>query len=270
MIGASRASAAAASEVLVARSGQAGFDALGGELLSVATLLASSSQLRGVIADTQRDPDERRAVTLSMLGGRVSELAADVVADVAALRWSRPRDLVDTVENLGVAATLMVAEADGRADNVEDELFRVERLVASDRDLAEALTAPAVDDGAKADLLAGILGGKVSTETVALVRHVIAHPRGRRPQRALAELVTAAAERRERLLAKVRAIAPLTDEQHQRLAAVLGRIYGRAVDLQVQIDPDIRGGVIVQIGDDVIDASVAHRLNNIRRLMGAN
>ncbi|HEX6196332.1 MAG TPA: F0F1 ATP synthase subunit delta [Jiangellaceae bacterium] len=270
MLGASRTSEAQAREALASRSDQDGFDAVGAELLSVATLLSSSAQLRSVLTDTQRDGAERGALARSVLGGKVGELTADIMAEAASLRWARAGDLVDTIENLGVEATLIMAEKAGRADTVEDELFRVERLVAGDRDLAEALTQSGVTDAAKASLLAGILDGEVSFETAALVRHVVAHPRGRRPQRALAELVDAAAKRRERLLAKVRVVAALTDEQHERLAAVLERIYRRPVDLQVQIDPDVRGGAVVQVGDEVIDGSVAHRLDNIRRLMGAN
>lgn len=270
MLGASRTSAERAREALTSRVDRDGFDAVGGELLQVASLLSDSAQLRSVLTDTQRGAAERSAVAKAVLDGKISELTADIVADTAGLRWTRAGDFVDVIENLGVEATLILAESAGRADTVEDELFRVERLVAADRDLNEALTRPGVPDEAKSSLLAGILGDRVAPETQALVRHVVAHPRERRPQRALAGLVEAAAKRRERLLAKVKAVAPLTDEQHGRLAAVLERIYNRPVDLQVQIDPDVLGGVVVQIGDEVIDGSVAHRLDNIRRLMGAN
>jgi F-type H+-transporting ATPase subunit delta len=83
-------------------------------------------------------------------------------------------------------------------------------------------------------------------------------------------LLEAAALRRERLLAKVRVVADLTPAQADRLVAVLGRIYRREVDLQVEVDPSVQGGIVVQIGDEVIDGSVAHRLEQIRRLMGAN
>lgn len=270
MLGASRTSVARAREALTSRAGRDGFDAVGAELLSVADLLSSSAQLRSVLTDTQRDAAERSAVAKSLLGGKVGELSADIVAEAVGERWTRSGDLVEAIENLGIEANLIMAENAGRADTVEDELFRVERLVAGDRGITEALTQSGVTDEAKSSLLAGILDDKVAPETAALVRHVIAHPRGRRPQRALAGLVEAAAQRRERLLAKVRVIAPLSAEQHRRLAAVLERIYSRPVDLQVQIDSDVLGGVVVEVGDEVIDGSVAYRLDNIRRLMGAN
>ena len=50
---------------------------------------------------------------------------------------------------------------------------------------------------------------------------------------------------------------------------MLGRIYGRTIGLQVTVDPSVLGGLIVQVGDEVIDGSIAHRLEAAeRRLAG--
>ena len=70
-------------------------------------------------------------------------------------------------------------------------------------------------------------------------------------------------------MARVTTAVPLTDAQEQRLTDVLRRIYGRTVNLQVTVDPGVLGGLIVQVGDEVIDGSIAHRLEAAeRRLAG--
>ena len=51
----------------------------------------------------------------------------------------------------------------------------------------------------------------------------------------------------------------------EQLGDVLGRLYGRPVGLQVTVDPDVLGGLVVQVGDEVIDGSIAHRLEAARR-----
>ena len=51
----------------------------------------------------------------------------------------------------------------------------------------------------------------------------------------------------------------------QRLTDVLSRLYGRTIGLQVTVDPEVLGGLVVQVGDEVIDGSVAHRLEAARR-----
>lgn len=270
MLGPSRTSFAEAREALAARADDRGFDGAGAELLSVSTVLASSSVLRGALADTGRPTDDREALARSVLAGKVGDLTLDVVADAVRRRWAHGRDLVDAVEGLGIEATLIVAERAGRIDTVEDELFRVERMVAGSPGLRQALSDPAVSNEAKAELLGSLLDGKVAGETAALVRQVVTQPRGRRLEGALAALVEASALRRERVLAKVRVAAPITAAQEERLAAVLGRVYGRTVDVQVEVDQSVLGGVVVTVGDEVINGSVAHKLEQIRRLMGVN
>jgi F-type H+-transporting ATPase subunit delta len=74
-----------------------------------------------------------------------------------------------------------------------------------------------------------------------------------------------AAELRSRLIATVTATVPLTEEQRDRLAAALRRIYGAELHLNVQLDPDLVGGIRVEIGDEVIDGSVVARLDEARR-----
>jgi F-type H+-transporting ATPase subunit delta len=56
---------------------------------------------------------------------------------------------------------------------------------------------------------------------------------------------------------------PLTDVQQQRLVQQLSRRTDRTVDLEMWVDPSIIGGLIVRVGDQLIDASVAGRLRRI-------
>ena len=63
---------------------------------------------------------------------------------MAAARWSAPGDLTDAVEQLAVQAIVAAAEHEGRLDDLEDELFRFGRIVASQPQLRMALTNPFV------------------------------------------------------------------------------------------------------------------------------
>jgi len=50
-----------------------------------------------------------------------------------------------------------------------------------------------------------------------------------------------------------------------RLTALLGRAYGRPVQLNVSVDPEVVGGIRVVVGDEVVDATVLSRLDDVRR-----
>jgi F-type H+-transporting ATPase subunit delta len=74
-----------------------------------------------------------------------------------------------------------------------------------------------------------------------------------------------AADRRERFVATVRSAAPLSESDRSRLAAALERQYGRPVHLNVVVDPDVLGGLRVEVGEEVIDGTVANKLDDARR-----
>ncbi len=58
---------------------------------------------------------------------------------------------------------------------------------------------------------------------------------------------------------------PLDADQETRLTETLGRIYGRTVSLQIDVDPTVLGGIEVRVGDEVIDGTVQRNLSNVRR-----
>ena len=66
-------------------------------------------------------------------------------------------------------------------------------------------------------------------------------------------------------VATVRVAHPLSDADRQRLTDALSRQYDRQIHLNVVVDPDVLGGIRVEIGDDVIDGTVANRLDDARR-----
>jgi F-type H+-transporting ATPase subunit delta len=81
---------------------------------------------------------------------------------------------------------------------------------------------------------------------------------------AIDDLIEAAGVRRERSVARVISAAPMTDQQQSALADKLTQLYGRRIEVRYALNPSIRGGLVVRVGDEVIDGSVASRLIQIR------
>ncbi|HSA50954.1 MAG TPA: F0F1 ATP synthase subunit delta [Yinghuangia sp.] len=267
MQGASRESMAAARERLDALAQSTGADmpALAEDLHAVVLLLDRTVVLRRVFTDPARSGESRAAFLAQLLGGQIGGDAADLLGGLVRARWSQPRDLVDAIDELSVEAELIGADREGSLDDLEDELFRFGRIVAGQRELRSTLTDPSVPDSRKAELVSGLLDGRVRPVTLRLVTRLVAHPRSRSLEAGLEAYARLAAERRRRVVALVTVALPLTEEQNTRLAAALGRIYGRPVHLNVEIDEQVIGGVRVQIGDDVIDGTVATRLDEAGR-----
>ena len=114
-------------------------------------------------------------------------------------------------------------------------------------------------------LVDSLLAGKSSPSALRLIHRLAAAPRGRSVLSGVEELSRIAAAHRERITALVTAAIPLTEAQRERLSGILARSYGREIRLNVELDQDLIGGMVIRIGDDIIDGSVAGRLAEASR-----
>jgi F-type H+-transporting ATPase subunit delta len=243
--------------------------ALADELFAVARVLDANLTLRRAMADPAGKPEDRAGLVRRLFGSQLSSTALDLVETIARQRWSRPIDLVDATMTVAVEASLDAADARGELDGVEDELFRFGRIVSGDRELGRILSDRKASLEGKSALLDRLLSGRVSPVTEQLLRNVLTGPHVGHAENAIERLSEVASRRRGQSVARVITAVPLTAAQETRLTEVLGRIYGRTVGLQVTVDPSVLGGLVVQVGDEVIDGSIAQRLEVAgRKLVG--
>ena len=265
MAGSSRAARAAADEALASALDGVDRAALSEELFSIAAAIEGNIGLRRAFADPSREGSGKRDLAERLFGGKVSEAANTVIGEVVAQRWSSEGDLGDADEALAVRALLASAEKAGRIDDVENQLFRFERIVASDTGLRDTLSSRNTDARGKAGVVRSLLEGKVAPETLRLAEQAVLEPRGRRLDRVLESYLKMAAERREELTALVTVAVSLDGQQQARLKSALRSMYGKQVSLQTVLDPSVVGGIRVQVGDEVVDGTVARRLDTVRR-----
>jgi F-type H+-transporting ATPase subunit delta len=265
MRGASRASYLELRDRLAEVAGSAGTaEHIGDQLFAVVRLLDSEHGLRRALADATKPSNEKSDVVRRLLHGKVTRVTEDLVADAAAARWATSGDFADALEQLAIEALTLSAQFGGTLDDLEDDLFRFNRVIAGQPGLRSALIGPTGPD-AKASLLANLLSNKVSGPSLSLLTQVLTHPRGRSPQAVLDLAAGIAARRREQLIAVVRVATELSAAQRQRLLAALTETYGQGIHLNVVHDPTVVGGMSVQIGDELIDGTAASRLAVVRR-----
>lgn len=271
MRGSSRGAAVAVQEAFeAALDGGADRSALGEELFAASAVIDANPSLRRALADPSGEPTAKAALAERIFGGKLGSAAIGLLAAIASNRWAQEGDLPDTVESLAVQSILAKAEADGHIDTVEDELFRFERIVASDTELRDTLASRNTDAKGKSDLVAVLLAGKAQPETVRLAQYAVTHSRGRRLDRIMERYLKLAAKRLDELTALVTVAAPLTEQQFARLRSALEQHYRKSVRLQTVVEPSVMGGIRVQIGDEVVDGTVLRRLDEARRHLSGN
>ena len=238
-------------------------------LYAVADLLDREPSLRRALTDPASTAAARRGLVDSLFDGQLAALPLEVFRDLVADRWNTAADLRQAVEVLAASAAMRAAECAGVLDEVEDELFRFARLLARENELRAALTDPALPASRKTALLRDLLGSRAQPITVRLVEIAVTRPRGGSIEHALDALSKLAAQRRERYIARVRVARAMDPAQTERLAASLARTYGRQVQLQIDVDPSVLGGLEVKVGDEVLNGTVARSLETVRRRLGA-
>ncbi len=235
---------------------------LGDDLFAVAAVLRSEPGLRRVATDVSVEPAAKAGLMQQIFDGKVGDAAAALVASAVKHRWAASRDLADTLEYLGVVAVVKSAGSD--TGRLSDELFAFAQIVQHNYDLRDALSDPARSTADKRALVSGLLEGKALPATLTLVDQALSGTH-RTVGVALEEYQRIAADVHGQGVATVRVARTLSDADHQRLTDALSRQYDRPVHLNVVVDPEVLGGIRVEIGDDVIDGTIASRLDDARR-----
>ena len=164
-------------------------------------------------------------------------------------------------------ALFQVARAEERVDRVEEELTQLSRSLESNAELKEFLSNPQLASTGKKSALFQIFGQSLSPITLNWVNMVIDQERQRRLPVIIESFFALAREAREKVTADVITAVALPEALAERLQKELSRATKKQVFLKPLIDESILGGVIVRIENKVIDGSIRHRLEEIKREM---
>jgi len=149
-------------------------------------------------------------------------------------------------------------------DQTEEELRGLVELVHKNAGVEQILHHPHIPLAQKKDVMNGLLGAGVSL----LVRNFLFLLIDRRREQilndVLREFSRLANEARHIVEAHVASAQALSPDQQERLREKLERLTGKRVRLICTVQPQLIGGVLVKVGDRVIDGTVAHALDRMR------
>ncbi|MGB8407248.1 MAG: F0F1 ATP synthase subunit B/delta [Mycobacterium sp.] len=235
---------------------------LSDELAMVARLLLSEVNLDRHLAEPADDPAPKVKLLDTVLTGKVGAVTLELLRAAVSSRWSEQADLVDAIEYVARLALIKRAEVSGEVEDVEDQLFKFSRVLDAQPRLSILLGDYGTPASGRIALLQGVVSaaGAVNGTVKALLEQTVGLLRGERADEAVLDLAELAVARRGEVVAHVEAAAALSDTQRTRLAAVLTRIYGHPVSVQLHVDPSLLGGLTITVGDEVIDGSISSRL----------
>ncbi len=262
------------------------------ETAAVSHVVAGSEDLQRVLSGPDIPVAARRGVLKDLFADQVGEAtmrAIDFVLDadragetVADIQWVAERldaatrnmapvgDVVLSIKGAeeradGFAAAILESVKGKQAlSDIEDELFRFSRIVAGSEELRSALSNRDYPVSARVGLVHDLLNGKASAPGVLLATYLARIGRPRDFEDLLGRVIERVASESNRRLADVRTAVPLDEPQERNLAAALGRLIGRDVEIRVIVDPTVVAGFVATIGDTVVDGSARHQLDLLK------
>lgn len=162
-------------------------------------------------------------------------------------------------------ATFELASAGGELEATQRQLQRLQALVGAGPHLSRLLRHPRLPLPVKLQALAGLLGEAPTGPVQRLIALLIVNDRVEVLALAATVLQEIADQQAGVVRAQVHTPLPLPPEQAERLRAALAAWCRQPVELELHVDPALIGGIVVRLGDRVLDGSVRGRLERMMR-----
>jgi F-type H+-transporting ATPase subunit delta len=169
----------------------------------------------------------------------------------------------DTAARRYAEAAFEVAQRDGTVETWRSELDAAGEIAADDQ-VGRMLGNPAVALETRTEMAESIFGKTVSKPVLNLIGLMLRRGRIEQLPRVAAEYRRLDNARQGITLATATSAAPLSPDEVQALTARMEQLTGGRVELDLRTDPSLLGGLVVRIGDRLIDGSVRGRLERLR------
>ena len=232
------------------------------DLFVLSDLVQGSSRIALALTDPARSLEDRVRL-LQALAENLSEVALTTVEGALSAAPSA-QELPTVIETLGEYAVQRGAQTEGKAIEIADEIFSLERFVRSNQQVRSALSDRNREPKYRVRLLKELFGSSLSRPATTLaLRAVSAVNRDSKLEDSVSLTGNLRHMRRDlaaagdTLVATVQVATPLADAQAERLRDILSRRYQKNIHLQVSVEPSVLGGMKVRVGSQIFDGSLA-------------
>lgn len=167
-------------------------------------------------------------------------------------------------------ALMAVAQDKGLTDQFGEDARQLLEVMGSSDELVNFLASPISSADAKKGVLRQIAGESINPFMVNFLMLLVDRGRITVLGDVLKQYQALLRDLNQAVLAEVTAAMELSDEQKEAIKQkVVGLTGARQVDLDIEIDPSLLGGLIVKVGSQIIDASLRGQLRRIGMQLGA-
>jgi F-type H+-transporting ATPase subunit delta len=177
--------------------------------------------------------------------------------------------LISNISKRYARAFFEIAGEEKKLEQYYNELRQFSAIVAGNKDLGGFLANPVFEQESKKKVLEQIIGKlSLSRMTVNFLKLLIDKKR----IDVLPDIETCYRQLMDEALQKVRVSVktafPLSSDMLTYITSNLKKVTGREVEVTVEDDKNLLGGIVIGVGDTLYDGSIKNQLNNMRNLLG--
>lgn len=172
--------------------------------------------------------------------------------------------LENAVSRRYAQAFFALAQETGNIDKFESELQAVVEAINETGELKKVMEHQLVSPDEKKAIINAVFAQEISETTMNFLDIVIDKYRATYIPGIYEEFVAYANHTRNMIDARVKSAVELTDSDLDTIKSKLADMTGKTVRVQSELDPSLIGGVVVRIGDKVVDGSLAGRLAKLK------
>ncbi|AQM61310.1 F0F1 ATP synthase subunit delta [Clostridium baratii] len=164
-------------------------------------------------------------------------------------------------------ALYKVAEEKNKVDEYLQDLREICDIIDNNKELKAVIEYPQISTKQKKRIFIDIFKGKIDEELLSFLLILIEKGRILYLREKLNQFEQINLEKKNVVIAQVKSVIEMTDEQTSTLKSKLEKMYNKTVIIKHEIDKSIIGGLYVRVGNDVIDGSIKSKLDDMRALM---
>lgn len=164
-------------------------------------------------------------------------------------------------------ALYKVAEEKNKVDEYLQDLREICDIIDNNKELKAVIEYPQISTKQKKRIFIDIFKGKIDEELLSFLLILIEKGRILYLREKLNQFEQINLEKKNVVIAQVKSVIEMTDEQTSKLKSKLEKMYNKTVIIKHEIDKSIIGGLYVRVGNDVIDGSIKSKLDDMRALM---
>ena len=169
-----------------------------------------------------------------------------------------------TIARIYAETLRRIAEREGAMDATDAGMTTLAAVLEREKKFARFLAGPHISAEDKKAVLARAFGERLHPALVRFLNLVV----DKRREPLLGEIATAwrelLDERANRATATLATAAEIDADMRESIRAALERTTGKSIVLEHQIEPSLIGGVVLRVGDIILDGSVRRRLEILR------